>query len=105
MLNNKNKTMRNIMGKITEKLTNILKTPKESLVESVERLVQFTNTPPISVNITLVNGKIYINNNLNFFSHLTEENKQEILKSLLNDALNSIATVDTQENTPANEAE
>lgn len=77
------------MGKITEQLSEILKTPKGELVDKVNELVKMTGLPPFSVSIIYVNGKIYVNNNLALFG-LDESQKLELLKNILVDALGSV---------------
>lgn len=77
------------MGKTTEQLSEILQTPKSGLVQKVKNLISLLNVPPFNVNITYVNGKLYVNNNLALFN-LDEGQKLELLKNILTDALNSV---------------
>lgn len=83
------------MGKITEQLSKILQTPKNSLVETVTKLLQSNNTPPANVNLMYVNGKLYVNNNFNLFN-LADDQKTELMSCMLTDALNNLKQPESQ---------
>lgn len=63
-----------------QKLATILQT-------DIDNVVNIVNKPPINVTITFVNGRLFINSNLNIFN-LTDAEKIELLGSMLTDSLN-----------------
>ncbi len=83
------------MGKVTEQLSAILKTPKSELVGRVTSLLQQNSIPPANITITYVNGKIYIHNNFNVFN-LTDNQKTELMRCMLGDAINNLKQTESQ---------
>lgn len=93
-----NKSQReNSMGKITEQLSEILKTPKNKLVERVTKLLQSNSTPPANVSLIYANDRLYVNNNFSLFG-LIDDQKTELMRCMLNDALNNLKQPESQNN-------
>lgn len=67
---------REIVDKLLEQLN----------LDSGEQLLNIIGIPPINLNITYVNNKLYVNHNLAVFK-LDDENKRQILINMLHDTL------------------